>query len=104
MTPEQIIKTAEDCGFTRTHTGEVQLWLCNKTDLANFMHVISEEAYHRGVQNGVVAGANNEREACESIEYDLAKSPAMFVTMAEYKAYKDGVQDYRTRIIARGEA
>ena len=45
-----------------------------------------------------------EREACELIEYDLAKSPAMFATMAEYKAYKDGVQDYRTKIIARGEA
>jgi predicted nucleic acid-binding Zn-ribbon protein len=45
-----------------------------------------------------------EREACESIEYELAKSPAMFATMAEYKAYKDGVQDYRTKIIARGEA
>jgi len=45
-----------------------------------------------------------EREACEAIEYDLAKSPAMFATMAEYKAYKDGVQDYRTKIIARGEA
>ena len=48
--------------------------------------------------------AAKEREACESIEYDLAKSPAMFATMSEYKAYKDGVQDYRTRIIARGEA
>lgn len=45
-----------------------------------------------------------EREACEAIEYDLAKSPAMFSTMAEYKAYKDGVQDYRAKIIARGEA
>ena len=48
--------------------------------------------------------AEKEREACELIEYDLAKSPAMFATMAEYKAYKDGVQDYRTKIIARGEA
>ena len=50
------------------------------------------------------AAAAKEREACASIEYDLAKSPAMFATMAEYKAYKDGVQEYRARIVARGEA
>jgi len=46
----------------------------------------------------------NEREACESIEYDLAKSPAMFATMAEYKSYRDGVEKYRAAIRARGEA
>jgi len=45
-----------------------------------------------------------EREACESIEYDLAKSPAMFATMAEYKSYRDGVEKYRAAIRARGEA
>lgn len=45
-----------------------------------------------------------EREVCEAIEYDLAKSPAMFGTMSEYKAYKEGVQDYRTKIIARGSS
>lgn len=78
MTPEQIIKTAEDCGFTRTHTGEVQLWLCNKTDLANFMHVISEESYHRGVQNGVVAGANNEREACADLCEEIGSKDNTF--------------------------
>jgi len=45
-----------------------------------------------------------EREACELIEYDLAKSPAMFATMAEYKSYRDGVEKYRAAIRARGEA
>jgi len=48
--------------------------------------------------------AAKEREACESIEYDLAKSPAMFATMAEYKSYRDGVEKYRAAIRARGEA
>jgi len=67
MTQDEIIEMAEDCGFTRTHTGEVQLWLCNKNDLANLFHMIAEDAYHRGVQNGVVAGADNEREACAQI-------------------------------------
>lgn len=56
------------------------------------------------VVEAILEAIQHEREACESIEYDLAKSPAMFATMAEYKAYKDGVQDYRTKIIARGEA
>lgn len=63
----EIIKTAEECGFTRTHEGEVQLWLANKNDLANFFHVVAEDAYHRAIQNGVVAGADNEREACAKI-------------------------------------
>ena len=44
-----------------------------------------------------------EREACESIEYDLAKSPAMFATLAEYKSYRDGVEKYRAAIRARGQ-
>jgi hypothetical protein len=44
-----------------------------------------------------------EREACESIEYDLAQSPAMFAKMTEYKSYRDGVEKYRAAIRARGE-
>lgn len=68
MEQDEIIEMAESCGFTRTHTGEVHLWLCNKNDLATFMHKVAEDAYHRGIQNGVVAGANNEREACLKIQ------------------------------------
>jgi hypothetical protein len=45
----------------------VQLWLCNKNDLANFMHMVAEDAYHSGIQEGVVAGAKNEREICALI-------------------------------------
>lgn len=44
-----------------------------------------------------------EREACESIEYGLAESPAMFATMSEYKSYRNGVEKYRAAIRARGE-
>ena len=63
----EIIKAAEECGFTRTHEGEIQLWMANKNDLASFFHVVAEDAYHRGIQNGVVAGADNEREACAQV-------------------------------------
>lgn len=51
MTPE-IIEMAEGCGFTRTHTGEVELWLCNKNDLERLAKLVDDKATER------------EREAC----------------------------------------
>lgn len=42
---------AEACGFTKTHTGEVQLWLCNVGDLERFAKLV----------------AAKEREACAKI-------------------------------------
>jgi hypothetical protein len=45
---QDIIEIAEACGFTRTHTGEVQLWLCNKNDLERLSKLV----------------AAKEREAC----------------------------------------
>jgi hypothetical protein len=88
LTTEEVVKMARQAGFARYMTdGEIN-WKMFET----FAKLVDAKATAR------------EREACGAIEYDLAKSPAMFATMAEYKAYKDGVQEYRTKIIARGEA
>jgi len=48
--------------------------------------------------------AAKEREACVDIADNLARSPAEFATMAEYKVYKLGVMLYSNAIRARGEA
>lgn len=48
---QEIIEIAEGCGFTRTHTGEVQLWLCNKNDLERLVKLV----------------AAKEREACAKV-------------------------------------
>ena len=60
MTQDEIIEMAEACGFTRTHSGEVRLWLSNSKDLETFAKLVAEK----------------EREACALIcdaratEYD----------------------------------
>jgi hypothetical protein len=41
MTQDEIIKMAQDCGFTRTHTGDVKLWLCNKNNLEIFAKLVA---------------------------------------------------------------
>ena len=89
MTQDEIIEMARQVGVNATGN---EYWPFFIEELEAFTKLVEERT------------AAKEREACESIEYDLAKSPAMFATMAEYKAYKNGVQDYRTKIIARGEA
>ena len=53
----EVLKMAEACGFTRTHTGlecyfEVQLWLSNTKDLEAFAKLAA------------AAAASKEREAC----------------------------------------
>ena len=88
MTQDEIIEMAKPAEWL----GNVEGWTFNTYQQL--------EAFAKLVASAAIA---KEREACESIEYDLAKSPAMFATMAEYKAYKEGVQDYRTKIIARGQ-
>ena len=76
MTQDEIIEMAEGCGFTRTHTGEVELWLCNKNDLERFAKLVAER----------------EREAC-------AKIAAEWV-----KAYPHPSGIIENNILARGEA
>jgi hypothetical protein len=84
MTQDEIIEMAREVGLPH--------WYQTK-EVVNIERL---EAFAKLV-------ADKEREACESIEYDLAQSPAMFATMAEYKSYRDGVQKYRAAIRARGE-
>jgi len=38
---QEITEMAEGCGFTRTHTGEVELWLCNKNDLERLVKLVA---------------------------------------------------------------
>ena len=87
MTQDEIIEMARQAGAYRRDIG----------GSIEFLEVFMLERFAKLV-------AAKEREACESIEYDLAKSPAMFATMAEYKSYRDGVEKYRAAIRARGEA
>lgn len=79
-------------------------WWYEEGSQAPYTHHDFEEHTKRMCEMAWANCAYKEREACESIEYDLAKSPAMFATMAEYKSYRDGVQKYRAAIRARGEA
>jgi hypothetical protein len=51
MTQDEIIEMAEHCGFTRTHTGDVILWLCNK----------------KNIEKLIKLAEFNEREACAKI-------------------------------------
>jgi hypothetical protein len=40
---KQVTQMAESCGFSRTHTGDVELWLCNKNDLEAFAKLVAKE-------------------------------------------------------------
>lgn len=93
MKQDEIIEMARQAGIENN-----QYMIYEALAHTAFVCAVEElEAFARLV-------AAKEREACESIEYDLAKSPAMFATMAEYKSYRDGVEKYREAIRARGEA
>jgi hypothetical protein len=113
MNQDEIIEMARQAGFfindELTITSPFIEDICISPMLKEFAKLVAAkhdpkiaiaDAYRAGVDSGIAA----EREACESIEYDLAKSPAMFATMAEYKSYRDGVEKYRAAIRARGEA
>ena len=45
-----------------------------------------------------------EREACAKLENEMALSPAHFPTMAEWRAYREGVEEYTAAIRARGNS
>ena len=86
MNRDDIIRMARDSGMELYGLGK---------DREKFVYYLQEFAT-------LVAAA--EREACEILEYELAKSPAHFATMAEWKAYKEGVTKYVAAIRARGQA
>jgi hypothetical protein len=35
-----IVEMAESCGFTRTHLGEVKLWICNRNDIERLIQLV----------------------------------------------------------------
>ena len=76
MTQDEIIEMAQDCGFTRTHTGDVKLWLCNKNNLESFAKLV----------------AAKEREACAKVCEEAG-------TVEQW----DGLSEAADRIRARGE-
>ncbi len=84
MTKDEIIEMAKGCGFSKTHSGDVQLWLCNKNDIERFAKLIAEHereaisdewwsCYQSDLENGVKS--LNEYEAKKfAITYpELAK-------------------------------
>ena len=50
MTQDEIIEMAESCGFTRTHTGEVRLWLSNTKDLEAFAKLVAAKEREAGAK------------------------------------------------------
>jgi len=114
MTQDEIIEMARQAGFpvmgpARTAAAEAFAKLVaakavakdrKEFDIDELCARQNKIGYKQGYNAGVVA----EREACAELEKNLAFSPAMFPTMAEYRAYRDGVLSYREAIRARGEA
>jgi len=67
---KQVTQMAESCGFSRTHTGDVELWLCNKNDLEDFAKLVAahtlmniDPSQFMSHQEGIEAGRLAEREA-----------------------------------------
>lgn len=61
MTDADILRVAKQVGLPHWYQTD---GLVNEKLLIQFAHLIAEDAYHCGIQEGVVAGVNNEREAC----------------------------------------
>jgi hypothetical protein len=101
---QDIIEIAEACGFTRTHTGEVQLWLCNKNDLERLVKITDEKTrkelreeiiYTWVPPHFVDLAVKEEREACAKVCDDID---------AEYEG-EDVLATWCSKAIrARGEA
>jgi hypothetical protein len=69
---KQVIQMAESCGFSRTHTGEVELWLCNKNDLEAFAKLVAKEmreymVFQATPNDWMKEHIAAEREACAQI-------------------------------------
>ena len=81
---DEIIKMARQCGASCVED-ETHFWTIE--DVERFFHMAQAA----------------EREACALFENELALSAAHFATVAEWKAYKKGVQKYAEYIRARGQ-
>jgi hypothetical protein len=112
MTQDEIIELAREAAAIHGHTFKDVPSKETVEFITAFAKLVADKAGDQqyalgwldGNSAGIREGVDNEREACELIEHDLAKSPAMFATMAEYKSYRNGVEKYRAAILARGES
>jgi hypothetical protein len=69
---KQVTQMAESCGFSRTHTGDVELWLCNKNDLESFAQLVAKEMREYMVfqctpNDWMKEHIAAEREACANV-------------------------------------
>ena len=103
---QDIIEIAEGCGFTRTHTGEVQLWLCNKNDLERLVKLVAEKSCEEFglpavdiLERTVARVVAKEREdcarVCESLSLEWADQAE--IAQAELATMLDCAQAIRAR-------
>jgi hypothetical protein len=107
---QDIIENAEACGFTRTHTGEVQLWLCNKNDLERLVKLVDDKATAREREAFAAHAVDiarravaQEREACAKVCEDISPK----TEPVEYGDIRWGWKykcPYAAAIRARGES
>lgn len=90
MTRDDIIRMALEAGFVAY--GE---------DAGEYR--IPTPAFHSRLERFAALVAAAEREACARLESEMALSPAHFATMAEWHAYREGVEEYTASIRARGQ-
>lgn len=90
---KQIIQMAESCGFSRTHTGDIELWLCNKNDLENFAKLVAKEmreymVFQATPSDWMKEHIAAEREACAKICEDFSDTDSgPDGIMIDYHAY-----------------
>lgn len=105
MTQDEIIEMAEACGFTRTHTGDVQLWLCNANDLDRLAKLVAkytlmniDPSSFMSYQEGFAVGVAKEREACANTVEKLQP------IWSHLEVQKASFEDAAAAIRARDEA
>jgi len=85
---KQVTQMAESCGFSRTHTGDVELWLCNKNDLEAFAKLVAKEMREYMVfqctpNDWMKEHIAAEREACAKLCDDFGPTLANGAMLAE---------------------
>jgi len=69
MTQDDVIRVTRSLGICELTSKPKQSIHYSLTiqEMLNIFNIVAEDAYHCGIQEGVVAGANNEREACAKV-------------------------------------
>lgn len=87
LSREEIIRMAREAGVIPCLVETTGTYFAHVETLANAAYA---------------AGAAAEREACLSTEKNVALSPALFPSISEWKAYKNGADSVLNTIRARG--